>query len=493
MYHLKSALMKTVLFLIVVRAVTLWAQNPLPTAQELASQMTLGWNLGNTMEVPEGPTYWGNPFPTQELIDSVKSAGFNTIRIPVAWDSHANQNTLEISTGWMDTVKMVVDYAIDRDLFVMLNIHWDSGWLEENITSSAQAQVNHKQGVYWKQIANAFRDYDEKLLFASANEPHAEDATAMSVLLSYHQTFIDTVRATGGNNASRTLIIQGPKTDIELTDQLMNTMPDDVIDDRLMAEVHYYSPYPFCLMTADENWSNQFFYWGSQNHSPDDTEHNPTWGEESFLDDMFNRMKTKFVDQGIPVVLGEFAAIRRTGLSAENQKRHDDSREYFYEYLVSSAKDKGLIPVLWEQGNRGPNTMTVLHRETGEIIDSGAVNALRRGFSMAELGEDSSPVAFGANAPAAAHESFLNVVHSGSFLEIDFAGFRQRKGSIANRHGVLSVIRPDGRKVHHQAISIPASGKISIHMDENGPVFVTFQAGSKLYHSGLVYLSSVAK
>ena len=138
-----------------------------------------------------------------------------------------------------------MDYCIKDSLYVILNIHWDSGWLENRVNKANQDQVNERQNAYWTQIANYFKDYDEHLLFAGANEPNVEDAAGMSVLLSYHQTFIDAVRATGGNNSSRTLIIQGPSTDIDKTNNLMNTMPTDQIADRLMVEVHYYTPYQF--------------------------------------------------------------------------------------------------------------------------------------------------------------------------------------------------------------------------------------------------------
>lgn len=222
-----------------------------------------------------------------------------------------------------------------------LHSHWDRGWLEENITPAAQDEVNRKQGAYWHQIAMAFRDYDHHLLFAGANEPAVQDphgtdfgADRMAVLNSYHQTFIDTVRAAGGNNASRTLIIQGPRGDIELTHEVMTTLPTDHIEDRLMAEVHFY-PYQFTLMEEDESWGKVFYYWGQNNHSTTDTDRNPTWGEEDYVDSLFDMMKTQFVDNGIPVILGEFGAARRMTLPREKLERHLLSRRTYYEYVVA--------------------------------------------------------------------------------------------------------------------------------------------------------------
>lgn len=343
------------------------------TATELADEMTIGWNLGNTLEAIGGETYWGNALTTQRLIDSVKAAGFNTVRIPCSWNQYANQSNHQISAQWMARVKEVVDYCIRRDLFVVINIHWDGGWLEENCTLEKQEENNIKQAAFWLQIATTFKDYDDRLLFASANEPHVADATEMAVLLSYHQTCINTVRGTGGNNVERTIIVQGPATDIEKTNALMNTMPTDPTPNRMMAEVHFY-PYQFTLMDADENWGNQFYYWGACNHSTTDAAHNPTWGEEAFVDEMFQLMKTQFVDKGYPVMLGEFGARKRTSLTGANYDLHMKSREYYLKYVVKSSLKHGIIPVYWCAG-----LGELFNRVTGEVLERGTVNALMAG------------------------------------------------------------------------------------------------------------------
>ncbi len=362
------------------------AQN-FPTAQELANEMTIGWNIGNTMEsfyidqnsgqMVAIETAWGNPRITQRLIDSVKAVGFNTIRIPVSWDIHANNGTID--PAWIARVKEVVDYCYQQDLYVMINIHWDKGWLEENCTLAKKEENNAKQASYWNQIATYFKDYDEHLLFASANEPHVADATEMGVLLSYHQTFINTVRASGGNNDQRILIVQGPATDIEKTNNLMNTLPTDPASGRLMVEVHFY-PYQFSLMQADENWGNQFYYWGACNHSTSDVAHNATWGEEAWVDEMFQLMKTKFVDKGYPVVLGEFGARLRLDPTDPNKypnidfELHKKSREYFLKYVTYSALKHGMIPVYWCAG-----LGELFDRNTGAPLEPQTVYALMEG------------------------------------------------------------------------------------------------------------------
>ena len=375
---MKKILSKLVCLLALFMSTGVFSQS-FRTAQQIADDMTVGWNIGNTMEamytyngeIVADETAWGNAKITQRLIDSVKAAGFNTIRIPIAWDVHSTNGTID--AAWIARVKEVVDYCYNQDLYVMINIHWDNGWLEENCTPEKKEENNVKQANYWTQIANYFKDYDDHLLFASANEPHVEDATQMEVLLSYHQTFVNTVRGTGGNNTERILIVQGPKTDIEKTNTLMNTLPTDTQTGRMMVEVHFY-PYQFSLMDADAGWGNQFYYWGACNHSTTDAAHNPTQMEEAYVDEMFQLMKTKFVDRGYPVVLGEFGARLRTNLNGANYDLHKQSREYFLKYVVKSALNHGMIPVYWCAG-----LGELFDRNTGTVLERGTVNALMAG------------------------------------------------------------------------------------------------------------------
>ncbi|HMG23608.1 MAG TPA: cellulase family glycosylhydrolase, partial [Kofleriaceae bacterium] len=121
----------------------------LPPAADVAKQIGTGWNIGNSLEATGGETAWGNPLITQQLIDGAKAAGFNAVRIPCAWDGHANQSTLAIDPAWLARVKQVVDYAIGNGMYVILNEHWDGGWLEEHPVFSSQMAVNTKQQAYW--------------------------------------------------------------------------------------------------------------------------------------------------------------------------------------------------------------------------------------------------------------------------------------------------------------------------------------------------------
>lgn len=348
------------------------------TATQIASKIRLGLNIGNTLEAMGGKTetYWGNPKITPAFVKFVKDSGFNAIRLPVSWDQYADQTTAKIDSLWLDRVTEVVNYCIDNDLYVIVNIHWDGGWLENNVTADKQVANNAKQKAFWEQIATQLRDFDERVLFASANEPNVENSAQMSVLQSYHQTFVDAVRATGGKNAYRSLIVQGPSTDIEKTNQLMTQLPVDTAANRLMAEVHYYTPWNYTGMTKDEPWGNQFFYWGKDFHSTTDTAHNPTWGEEATVDSHFQLMKTQFVDKGIPVLIGEFGTGVRSNLTGADLTLHLASRAYYFNYITRQARANGLLPFFWDTGG-------LLDRTNNAVLDQQAFDALIQGANAA--------------------------------------------------------------------------------------------------------------
>ena len=353
------------------------AKSKLPTAQHIATKMGVGWNLGNTLEAICGENAWGAGHTSQQLIDSVKAAGFNTVRIPVSWFCHSDTVTSVIDKEWIARVKEVADYCIKDDMYVILNMHWDKGWLENRVNKANQGIVNKRQRAYWTQIANYFKAYDEHLLFAGTNEPNAHDSIQMSVLMTYHQTFVDAVRATGDNNSSRTLIIQGPATDVEDTYKLMKTMPKDKIADRLMAEVHYYTPYQFCLMENDADWGKKFYYWGKDNHSATEITRNASWGEENDVDKNFGKMKAQFVDKGIPVIIGEFGAGKRKLSQPSDQALNNASVESYYRNVVKSAVSKGLIPICWDVPG------WLFNRSTGAILDQGIIKAIKQGDKAA--------------------------------------------------------------------------------------------------------------
>ncbi|WDF75528.1 glycoside hydrolase family 5 protein [Mucilaginibacter sp. AW1-7] len=345
-------------------------------AVQLAAKIRLGWNIGNTFEAPGGETGWGSPIITEDYIKFVKQQGFNAIRLPCAWNlTHlADKDKARIDTNWLNRVKEVIGYCVENDMYVLLNIHWDEGWLENNCTTVKKESVNAKQKALWEQIATAMRDFDEHLMFASANEPNADNAEKMATLASYHQTFVNAVRSTGGRNSYRVLVVQGPSTDIDKTNDLMTNLPLDQVAARMMVEVHYYSPYQLCLMDGDANWGKMFYYWGAGHHSAIEPNHNATWGEENDVNATFHKMKAKFADKGIPVLLGEYGAYRRNNSKhiPLDLATHNDAVDYWLTYITKQAKANGMLPFFWDTGG-------ALDRQNYSVKDQRTIVALNAG------------------------------------------------------------------------------------------------------------------
>lgn len=327
------------------------------TSVQLSQLMGAGWNLGNSLEAIGGETAWGNPETTQALINSVKAAGFKTIRIPVSWSEYANASDT-ISSTWMARVKQVVDYAKNAGLYVIINIHWDGGWMQP--TYADQNYVNNRITVFWTQIANHFKNYDDYLLFAGTNEvmvdgdygtPTVEYYTVQN---SFNQTFVNAVRATGGNNAVRHLVVQGFNTNIDHTISFA-TIPSDSASNRLMMEVHYYDPFNFTLNASSNIWQ-----WGANATNSSAVE---TWANESYVDAQFQRMKNKFVNNGVAVIIGEYGVISRT-----NIPNAEAYRTYWNQYITRAAYTRGLVPIYWDNGYTANNGMGLFDRFNGAQV-----------------------------------------------------------------------------------------------------------------------------
>ena len=373
------------------------------SAMDVVNDMSPGWNLGNTFEATTSwtggalwnnkgglgaETGWQDTKTSQAVIDFVKSLGFKSIRIPCAWAyGHiSDASNYTIDAAWMARVKEVVDYCINDGLYVVLNDHWDGGWLEEKMKDSNAANIAKNKGILkllWTQIANAFKDYDEHLLFAGLNEPGADNQASTNSLIQYNQTFVDAVRATGGNNAKRVLVVQGPSTNIDHTCNFMNgKMPNDIVPGKLAIEVHYYNPWQFWGMENDESWGKVFYYWGNGNHHSGSS-HNATWGEEKDMKDQLQKMKTYFVDKGYPVVIGEFGANWRdiSKLSNESQEKHNASIKAHYKELHRLCKEMGgMVPMTWDINSRSQNgtkgTMTIVDRKNLTVYGKYALEGI---------------------------------------------------------------------------------------------------------------------
>lgn len=406
---------------------------------------TYGWNLGNTLEPPSGEGTWGPP-ATQNLINSVANSGFNTIRIPVAWDSHANQSNLQIDPAWMARVKQVVDWCYAKNLYVVVNCHWDGGWLENHITGTVDPTINAKMQSYWTQIANTFKNYDNHLLFAGANEPDCTTAAQWSTLRTYYNTFISAVRATGGNNTSRWLVIQGPQTNYDLSDKLITSMPSDSTPGRLALEIHHYTPYPFCLMSADADWGKMSYFWGQAYHHPTRTDRNATFDEESGVQSIFQRMVDRFSSKGYPVIVGEFQAIKRTGysdLTGSDFNLHVASRTYFHKYVTDTANSKGLKPIYWDISGQ------TFDWTTGAVLDADNVRALTGGAALPPPGGGGGIIANGTYKIIARHSGKALDVASGgtadgsNVLQWPYGGGNNQRWTVThlgnNQYSIIGV------------------------------------------------------
>jgi endoglucanase len=341
------------------------------TPAELLAEMKLGWNLGNTLEAIGGETAWGNPLTTKALIDSVKAAGFNNVRIPVAWSKFSNPTNYTIDAQWMDRVEEVVNYVLDAGMYAMINIHWDNGWMQP--TYQQQDYVNNRLRAMWEQIASRFSEYGPKLLFAGTNEVMVEGDYSTpkheyyTVQNSFNQTFVSTVRETGGKNLYRYLIVQGFNTNIDHTVNFA-VMPTDVIENRLVMEVHYYDPYNFAL-----NEKSMLWQWGKIATDPSKTE---TWANETWVDNQFMKMKTKYIDNNIPVIMGEYGAIARTTIP-----EHPKFREYYLRYVTESMIKHGIIPVYWDNGYTGNHGFGLFDRHTGKQAYPEMIKAITESFN----------------------------------------------------------------------------------------------------------------
>ena len=245
------------------------------TSMQLSALMKAGVNVGNTFEavivgndgsLSGDETCWGNPTPNKVLFEGIKAAGFDVVRIPVAY-SHQFEDaaTYKIKSAWMDKVEAAVKAALDAGLYVIINIHWEGGWLNHPVDANKEA-LDERLEAMWKQIALRFRDYDDRLLFAGTNEVNNDDANGAQpteenyrVQNGFNQVFVNTVRATGGRNHYRHLIVQAYNTDVAKAVAHF-TMPLDIVQNRIFLECHYYDPYDFTIMPNDENFKSQ---WGA--------------------------------------------------------------------------------------------------------------------------------------------------------------------------------------------------------------------------------------
>ncbi len=313
------------------------------SSMELVEEMKLGYNLGNSLDVCNADrngdgsidenaenvteTLWGNPTVTKEQLEFVKGSGFDSVRIPVTWRDHMDENYV-IDEEWMNRVREIVDYAYDLDMYVIINIHHDGGgdpkfgaWVRN--ASRDYEGIEAKYTKVWEQICECFKDYGDKLIFESMNEVGFDDMdldSAYNTLNKLNQEFVDIVRASGGNNAERHLLIAGYWTDIAMTCDSRFVMPTDSAN-RCIVSVHYYTPWQFCT-------TNQQHSWGTDS-------------DIQLMESKVAQIKSTFVDNGIPVIVGEYGTCLGNDESA---------RVKFCETFIQLCSDAGIPTYIWDDG-----------------------------------------------------------------------------------------------------------------------------------------------
>lgn len=481
------------------------------TALEATRLMGNGINLGNTLEACDNnvgiktntplsyETYWGQPKTTQAMIDGMKAAGFDTIRIPVAWmtnATHLYEGDYTIDAGYMDRVEEVVRYARKAGMYVIINDHWDGGWYgmfgSESAETRALAMEAYKG--MWQQIAERFRDYSDYLIFESANEElggrfdensplycsdsvvtYLTDDERYALTNEINQTFVDVVRATGGNNAARFLLIAGYSTDINQTCDDRFQMPKDTADSKLMVSVHYYDPWSYCGASSAVSATK--------------------WGKVSdyeYMDQQLAKM-TKFTEAGYGVVIGEYGALPCSdGLK-------DNTLAYHTAFLDACTK-YNLTNCLWDCSG--------LYKRVSQTFADDDILAMYQEKRQAnEEGQDYADVQAAAAAEAAAAAAEAPVTFLQDAVVVDdqtaLAWIMWNDGSWALTHSVGDTYNADAISeglVATNAI-ITGEGKYTVGLDFTGTAqgysaSVAFAAigisnGEALYPNYLVNIKEV--
>lgn len=344
-------------------------------AYSIVHEMGLGINLGNTFEscgtwidsssVTKYETAWGSPVITRAMIQGMKDAGFNSVRIPVAWSNMMTEDpstsTYTINSAYFERVEEVMNYVLDAGMYAIINIHFDSGWWarfgSQDSTERVQAMIKYKS--MWQQIADYFKDYDNHLIFESANEElgdrlnstddyensgyYSTQEELYALTNQINQTFVSIVRHSGGNNETRFLLIAGYNTDIDMTCNGAYEMPKDVISNHLMVSIHYYTPSAYCISEDETNTDWYADTWGTE-------------AEKKELQQQLNKMKISFVDKGYPVIIGEYGVVKKKA-----------NRSDFMQAVIEYAIGNGMCPVLWDAMSE---SNYVYNRNTCEITDS---------------------------------------------------------------------------------------------------------------------------
>lgn len=312
---------------------------------EFVANMGSGWNLGNYFDTKsKNKTQWGNPIPTRTLINTVNSKGFKIIRIPVTWQYNMGTSPeYRIEKSFLEDVEQVVNYALDKDMYVIINVHHDEEWL---IPSYDELEGAKNQLIkVWTQVADHFKDYNDHLIFETLNETRLKGspeewqggtAEGRDCINQFHKVAVKAIRSSGGNNYDRYLMLStyAASASTAAVDGLV--LPDY---DNLIVSIHNYFPYKFCL--AEENYD---INWGTED-------------DKKALDAEFNKLDRAFINKGIPVVLGEWGNLNHNNL---------EQRIVHAKYFADVCRQRGICPIWWDNGNN--EQFGILNRNNNQWI-----------------------------------------------------------------------------------------------------------------------------
>jgi endoglucanase len=321
-------------------------------AEAMAPDLGFGANIGNTFDnTTEWEVGWGQPLVTQAFINGMAAHGIKSVRVPVAWDTYAANGVIDPAK--MNRVKEVVGWIEAAGMYSIVNIHWDGGWID-NETNSQKYRltdtVKTKFASYWKQIGMAFSGVGHKLIFEGLNEEgrfyvngdqnQGPDYPALNEL---NQLFVTTVRALGGYDATRALLIAGFNTDLGLTCVDAFKVPSDPAGPgKLFLSIHYYSPSTFTILEDVASWGTPATTWGTST-------------ERATLDSDFTKLASCSSNKKIPIIIGEFGVTR-----GEKYVRDPASRTLWMQSVANAAHSRGMVPVLWDTGSE-------IHRSDGSF------------------------------------------------------------------------------------------------------------------------------
>ena len=314
------------------------------SAIDIVNDMGSGWNLGNTLDahsvtwldpltVSNFENAWGNPTTTKAMISKISDYGFETVRIPVTWYQFTDSD-YNVDEDFLARVKQIVDWCQEESMYAIVDMHWDDCNLStggKNWLGTADSDFTNVEAKYtsiWTQVADYFKDYDNKLVFESNNEP----SISVDNLMKLNQDFVDIFRKSSGNNQDRLLLISSPEANLDSACKDTFSMPTDPSNMQAVS-VHYYYPSTFCVADKTSTWG-----------------YDTTWGSDLEVATMvnnFEKLKSKYTSNGVPVIIGEY------GVLTEDNKDDASIKKFLKSVATYSKSYDGMMGILWDSGNSG--------------------------------------------------------------------------------------------------------------------------------------------